>query len=150
MIFTFKALGIEEAKVRFNRLGAAAIDLAPAWAEILQYFYWIEDATFQSQGRRGGGSWAEDSEDWLAQKARMGLDPRINFATWALYDAMTLPDAPGQKIHMTPASLEVGSDLPQAGPSQQFRTFVKLTPQDRVEFAELMKRHFIRAWNERV
>ena len=147
-MFSIEAFGITQAKARFNRLGAAAIDLAPAWEEILQFFFWIEDATFQSQGRRGGGGWAEDSEEWLASKARQGLDPRINFATWALYDAMTELDAPGQIIEITPQTLSIGSSLPQAAPSQKYRPFVKLTVSDKATMAQLMKDHFIRAWNE--
>jgi len=147
-MFTFEALGIQMATRRFNRLGAAAIDLAPAWADMLEFFFWIEDATFQSQGRRGGGSWAEDSEAWQAQKAREGLDPRINFATWALYDSVTLLNAPGQVVEITPQSLRFGSSLPQAAPSQRFRTFIKPTKEDRFNMGKIIGWHFTKAWNE--
>lgn len=147
-IFSFHAEGIQLAKQRFNRLGAAAINLAPAWEEMLQFFFYIEDATFLSQGRRGGGQWAEDSEDWLARKARDGLDPRINFATWALYDAMTESGAPGQIVEIMPNALKFGTDLPEAGPSQKYRTFIKPTESDRRTMAHIIKDHFVRAWND--
>ena len=146
MIFSFEAFGIEQAKRRFTRLAAAAVNLTPAWAEMLEYFFWMEDATFLSQGRRGGGSWAQDSDEWMTRKAREGLDPRINFATWALYDAMTMMGAPGQVVHMTPQSLSLGSDLPQAGPSQKYRSFIKPTEQDRYIMANIIKEHFVHAW----
>ena len=145
-MFTFEALGIRQAKRRFNRLGAAAIDLSPAWAEMLEYFFWMEDSVFTSQGRRGGGSWAEDSTEWLARKAREGLDPRVNFATWALYDAMTELGAEGQIVEITPNSLRFGTDLPEAGPSQRFRTFIKPTESDRMAMGNIIKHHFVRAW----
>jgi hypothetical protein len=144
--FAFEALGITQAKRRFNRLGAAAVDLVEAWADMLAYFFWMEDATFTSQGRRGGGSWADDSEDWLVRKAREGMDPRINFATWALYDSMTELGAEGQIIEMTPNTLKLGSALPEAGPSQRFRTFIKPTEQDRFAMGNIIKNHFVRAW----
>jgi hypothetical protein len=144
--FEFKALGISQAKKRFARLGAAAIDLAPAWADMLEFFFYIEDSVFQSQGRRGGGSWADDSPEWLARKAREGLDPRINFATWALYDAMTELGAPGQIVEMTTTTLEFGVDLPQAGPSQKYRTFLKPTEADKFGMANIIKNHFAHAW----
>ena len=150
MKFVFEAQGIEQASRRFNRMGAAAIDLAPVWEEILQYFFYIEDATFQSQGRRGGGSWAQDSDEWLARKAREGLDPRINFATWALYDSMTLEGAPGQVVEITPDALRFGSDLPQAGPSQRYRAFIKLTVEDRQVMAKLIGEYFLLAWEAAV
>jgi hypothetical protein len=146
MIFSFEALGITQAKARFNRLGAAAVNLAPAWEEMLEFFFWIEDATFTSQGRRGGGGWAEDSEEWLARKSREALDPRINFATWALYDAMTVRGAPGQILEILPQSLRLGTDLPEAGPSQKYRTFIKPTEQDRFMMANIIKEHFVHAW----
>ena len=146
MIFSFTTLGITQAKQRFNRMGAAAVDMTPVWAEMLEYFFWIEDEVFTSQGRRGGGSWAEDSEDWLARKAREALDPRINFATWALYDAMTELGAEGQVVEMGPDKLVFGTDLPQAGPSQKYRAFVKTTEQDRFVMANMIKEHFLHAW----
>lgn len=146
--FSFEALGVQQAARRFTRLGAAAINMAPAWEEIIQYFFYIEDETFTSQGRRGGGSWAEDSEDWMMRKSREGLDPRINFATWALYDAMTVLGAPGQIIEDEGTTLKVGTDLPEAAPSQRHRPYVKLTPQDRFAMAEIIGTHFKRAWEE--
>jgi hypothetical protein len=144
--FSFEALGIQRVSRRFNRLGAAAVNMAPAWEEILQYFFYIEDEVFTSQGRRGGGSWAEDTPEWLAQKARLAWDPRINFATWALYDAMTVLGAPGQIIEEDGPTFRFGTDLPQAGPSQKHRPFIKLMPQDRFIMADLIGRHFIREW----
>lgn len=145
----FETLGLQQAKVRFNRLGASVIDMSGAWESMLQFFFWIEDSTFKSQGRRGGGSWAQLTDDWLMRKSRMGLDPRINFATWDLYDAMTILGSPGQIIEMTPQSLSLGTDLPQAGPSQKFRAFVKPTKTDRIEMANIIRDHFRKAWNER-
>lgn len=146
-LFEFKALGIQQAARRFTRMGAAAIDIAPAWEEIIQYFFYIEDAVFQSQGRRGGGEWPALTADWLAQKARLGWDPRINFATWALYDSMTQLGADGQRIIQGPTTLEIGSNLPEAAPAQAHRPFIKLTPQDRFTMAELIGHYFKEAWD---
>jgi len=144
--FAFETFGFPQAKARFSRMGSAAIDLAPAWAEMLEWFFYIEDETFTSQGRRGGGSWAADTDDWMARKSRDGLDPRINFATWSLYDAMTELGAPGQIVSIEPQRLAIGSDLPQAGPSQKYRPFIKLTETDKFEMANFIKNHFKRAW----
>jgi hypothetical protein len=145
-LFEFTALGIPQAARRFTRMGAAAIDIAPVWEEIIQFFFYIEDTTFQSQGRHNDGSWAELSADWLAQKARLAWDPRINFATWALYDSMTQLGAEGQRIVAGPTTLEIGSDLPEAAPSQAHRPFIKLTAQDRFTMAELIGHYFLEAW----
>ena len=147
MIFEFKALGIKQAQLRTERLGAAAYDLTDAWELILEMFFGIEEATFSSQGRRGGGSWAQDTPEWLARKAREGLDPRINFATTALYTAMTTRGAEGQIIEVLPQSLKFGTDLPQAGPSQANRPFIKTTETDRLRMREIIAAHFKAAWS---
>lgn len=146
MKFFFEAMGVTQASKRFERMGAAAINLSPAWVDILSLFFEIETATFESQGRRGGGSWKRDSPEWLARKLRKGLDPRINHATLALRRSMTEPGAPGQVIDIQPGYLKFGSSLPEAEPSQRERPFIKITPFDRLKMRTMIADHFVRAW----
>jgi hypothetical protein len=106
----------------------------------------IEKTVFNSQGRRGGGSWKQDSPDWLARKIRNGQDPRINHMTLALRRSVTEPGAPGQVLEVSPASLVVGSSLPQAAPSQRNRPFIKFTVADRTAMRGVIREYLMAAW----
>lgn len=147
MEFFVKAMGIKQTQTRFDRMGAAALSAKPAFENILELIFGIEETVFSAQGRRGGGSWKRDSPGWMARKLRDGLDPRINHATLALRDAMTIRSAPGQIVHVGETSLELGTDLPQAGPSQRNRPFVDFTPTDRALMRGMIRTHLKAAWS---
>lgn len=127
-------------------MGAAAYDAEPGLLEVAELIFKIEERIFDSEGRRGGGSWKQDSPDWLARKIRMGLDPRINHATLALRKSMTVPDADHQILEVGPHHLRIGSDLPYAAVSQRNRPFVKFTTRDRLEMRNIIKHYLVEAW----
>jgi phage gpG-like protein len=144
--FFIKAMGVKQVSTKFTRLGQAAADAAPAMESVAQLIFSIEKTVFNSQGRRGGGSWKQDSPDWLARKIRNGQDPRINHMTLALRRSVTEPGAPGQVLEVSPASLVVGSSLPQAAPSQRNRPFIKFTVADRTAMRGVIREHLMAAW----
>lgn len=147
MYFTITAMGTERVQQRFNRMGASLIDAAPAFTTILELIYEIETAIFESQGRRGGGSWRRDSPAWLARKARQGLDPRVGFATQALFRSVTTPGDPGQVLEMTKSTLRFGSRLPYARAQQEHRPFIKWTLRDKARMRDIIKDYIVAAWN---
>ena len=106
----------------------------------------IEDQIFNSQGRRGGGSWAFDSPSWLKRKLANGLDPRIGHATLRLRRAMTIRNAPHQRFVATSQSLKIGTDLPYAESQQHHRPFIKFTPRDKQEIKEVISLELKAAW----
>lgn len=146
MQFFVEMQGTKQVSTKFARMAQSASNFTPAWEAVLTRLFAIEASTFDSQGRRGGGSWKADSPEWLARKMRDGLDPRINHATLALRNSMTVRDAPGQILHITPQALYFGSDLPYAGVSQENRPFVKLTAGDRVAIRNLIRDQLMAAW----
>lgn len=146
MEFFVHAMGIKQAQVRFNRMGAAAIDARPAFETIADLIMEIEKIIFQSQGRRGGGSWKRLSDPWLKRKVRTGLDPRINFATHALHNAMTVRGDDNQFLHVDRERLIIGAFLPYAATAQKNRPFVKLTVGDRIEIRNVIRDHLFAAW----
>lgn len=106
----------------------------------------IEEQIFNSQGRRGGGSWKRDTPAWLDRKIRNGLDPRIGHATLALRRAFTLREAPHQRMITTSQSLTITSDLKYAKAQQRERPFVDFTRLDRIEIAAVVKHQLHQAW----
>lgn len=146
MEFFIRAMGAKQVTTKFERAGAAVMDLRLAFTRIALLMMEIEGRVFDSQGRRGGGSWAQDSEEWLTQKMTMGLDPRINHATLALRDSLTEPGADGQVLRIGTTSMEFGSDLPYAQVTQRNRPVIKYTPADRAEMRAMMRDYLISAW----
>jgi hypothetical protein len=141
-----EAMGVKAVATKFTRLGEAAVDVRPAFMTITELIFAIEAQVFNGQGRRGGGSWKRDTPEWLAQKTRLGLDPRINHATGALRRSVTEHGAEGQVHEMTPHSLIFGSSLPQAEPSQKNRPFFDFIPSDRAAMRTILRDYLMAAW----
>ena len=74
----------------------------------------IMGKVFDSQGRRGGGSWRRLTEEWLSRKREDGLDPRILHASGALRESVTRRGALDQIIDISNDGLLFGSQLPYA------------------------------------
>lgn len=146
MQFFVEAMGIRQVETRFERMGAAAVSAEPAMELVLKDLYRIFDATFQSEGRRGGGSWAQDTDAWLKRKIGMGLDPRIGHATLALRDSMSKPDDPNQEVEISANFVRLASTLPYAATEQRHRPFVKLTRTDRERLRLIIRDYLAAAW----
>jgi hypothetical protein len=127
-------------------LAEAAIDAQPAMAEVTMLMMDFIRATFESQGRRGGGSWAQLTDEWLTRKIKLGGDPRIGFFRHHLFEAFTVPGAEHQEIHIEPHSASIMSDLPYAATQQAHRPFIKFTPNDRIRMGEVVTQYLVEAW----
>lgn len=131
MIYTIKTMGIKQVQTKFTRMAEARIDATPVMEEIADTMMGIILKIFESQGRRGGGSWSQLSEQWVRFKANNALDPRIGFATGEMVTSLTERDAPYQVLHITPQSAELGSSLERAAIQNRERPFTKFTERDR-------------------
>jgi hypothetical protein len=141
-----EALGTRVLQTKFSRMSEAVADAAPALELVASDMMRVEEQIFASQGRRGGGSWALDSYDWLVAKQRLGLDRRINFATHALYESVTQRGAPGQILNITRDLLEFGSDLPYAATTQRNRPIFKFTVYDRARWRNIIRDYMVGAF----
>lgn len=141
-----RAMGIKVVSTKFTRMGQKAADARPVWPLVAQVLRNAMGKNFTSQGRRGGGSWRQDSEDWLLRKARAGLDPRIGFATGALYAAVS--DEKSQDSHLitTRTTMDLEIDLPYAARFDADRPFTKTTVGDRAEMRMIIRNHILSAW----
>lgn len=148
MKFFVEALGVKQVTTKFTRMSEARIDASPVMGTLGATMMEIIARIFESQGRRGGGSWKRDSPEWLSAKVRMGLDPRIGYATHALFDSVTNPDDENQILEITPQSVSLGSRLPYAEAQNRERPFTKFTPRDRLLMRTQVRNYLMAAWND--
>lgn len=127
-------------------MGDAAVDASPVMEVIADFMMHAIGRTFDSQGRRGGGSWKRDSLPWLLRKQRLGLDPRIGHATQALRDAFSVRGAAHQILTVEAHSVDITTDLPYAGTEQRHRPFIKFTPTDILTMRDTVRSYLMDAW----
>lgn len=106
----------------------------------------IEEQIFNSQGRRGGGSWAMVTPGWFDYKRRHAMDLRIGHARMRLRHAMTERGAQHQVFRVTSQSLTMGTNLPYAAVQQRNRPFIKFLPRDRQEIVDIISNELHAAW----
>lgn len=147
-----KIFGATVVKASMNRAGFAAEHAMPALLNVARYIYYVEATIFQSQGRRGGGSWKKLSPEWSFRKRVASLDPRIMIATGDLLKAMTQHGAAHQIFQVDDGQLVMGTTLPYAHRHQYGRggmprrSFVKITVQDRDNMRGIVRRHIMDAF----
>lgn len=139
MIYTINAIGIKLAQTKFNRLGAGRLDARPAMREVGYTMMDIINRIFESQGRRGGGSWRQLTDEWLTRKVNEGLDPRIGYATGALVRSLTNDEDPNNILEVHPQSVSLGSALEYAVPQDENRPYTKFTNRDRKLMVEMVR-----------
>jgi phage virion morphogenesis protein len=119
--FNVKVYGVEEVEAMLSRGMAAAEHFEPAMHRIALDIMDVMDKNFESQGRRGGGSWRQLTARWLEWKMEAGYDPRILHMTGALRRSMSIYEDENQEINIDDNSVEVRSTLPYAA-AHQFGT----------------------------
>ena len=128
---------------RFQRMGAAAVRAKPAMEAIAAVMFRAYGMTFESQGRRGGGSWKRDSVEWLERKMRNNLDPRIGHATLALRRSMSVPGAAHQSLEIGNTFVHLSTDLPYAAVEQRERPFLRLLPGDKLAMRNIVRDYLL-------
>jgi len=99
---------------------------------------------FQSQGRRGGGSWAPLSEKYQIAKLEAGYDVRILFRKHDLVRAATVRGAPDQTLEVDESSVYLTVDLDYAeyhmtGTGRMpARPWIKFTESDKRHWAQMI------------
>jgi phage gpG-like protein len=141
-----EAVGLREAEMRFHNLARHGTDTIPVMVEISRIMMHAIAQNFESQGRRGGGSWRRLSEQWARYKEDHALDPRIGYATHELVESLTVERAPHQILEISPDMVRLSSDLPYVGTQQAHRPFARFTASDRRLMGEMVKDYFIEAW----
>lgn len=105
----------------------------PAFGVIGLQMLHAERQLFDSQGAYAGTPWKRNSPEWTAEKARRGLDRRVNHATRRARRSLTQRGNPEQIRRSTDRGIEFGSKVPH----------VKYM-QDPIRFGTLQQRQFNR------
>jgi len=108
--------------------------------------------TFSSQGRRAGGSWKQNTEEWWERKQTLpeydaSLGPRIGFFTGALYRSFTDEEDPNSFVETGPNFVNVGSELDYAEAFDYDRP-IRITQNDSLKLGEIIREYMITAWEE--
>jgi phage gpG-like protein len=123
--------------------------LKPALEKVADDMMRVTRLQFLSQGRRGGGSWAELSEGWALAKAKRGLDPRILFAKHPLVDSLTDRGDPNQILEITNKGIRYGSSVPYADVHQYgsarvpARPFIQFVAGDYDRWSEIITGYIV-------
>ena len=88
-VVTIEIFGDEHLKENLQRGARKAADMSSGLEKVAELMFEAIFQTFQSQGRRGGGSWQLLSEKYVKQKLKRGQDPRILFADHDLIKSVT-------------------------------------------------------------
>lgn len=131
---------------RARAMSGRAVDLAPAFEVIAKDMQRIEGQVFQSQGRRGGGSWTYLAQETLKRRRRQGIQSKlILHATGRLI--RSLSEEGGEHIQeITPSTMRFGSDVPYAaiqnwgGGHIPARPFLRYTPYDHARWRAIIGR----------
>jgi phage gpG-like protein len=155
MKFEVLVFGEKKIATQFTRMGDDIINASPAFEDVADYLMKTTETTFNSEGRRGGGSWKALTAKWFTRKLRKGWDPRILHKFGDLRESVTRRGATGQILEITDTSLLFGSKLDYAA-RHQFghrqtpeRPFVKVTTVDSVKIRDMIRDHLMRAWRAR-
>lgn len=134
--------------LRFN---VAALNMAPAFEEIIEELRDWARAQYRTHGFRSNDPWRPLKPATLLAKARRSLDPGILMATHRLYDSLTT-SSPDAIADFDKNSLEFGSDVPyfkyhqsrrQPRTKIPRRPIIALTEIDKHEVVQILQRHII-------
>jgi phage gpG-like protein len=141
--------GGEEIYRKAMRTSVAAAALRPALEKIGKILRSASEQTFKSQGRRGGGSWKNLKPASVRRKMREGQDPRIMFATGALFRSMTTRRSSRNIELIEGAKITVGSSLPYSEVQNRERDLIKLTRTDVKQINKTIGDHLVGHWRGR-
>jgi len=132
--------GFKEVTRNFEQMGRDAKSIHRALDLVVDAITEVEEAMFNSQGRRGGGSWRRVTQAWQRRKLRHGWDPRTGHARHLLRKSVTYRGDPNMVVRIDPVqgTIIFGSRLPYASVQQRNRPYLRFTIHDRRKFAKII------------
>jgi hypothetical protein len=144
-----QAIGFDNVYSKIIRTAVAPTQAKSAMDQVATELMRIIEQTFLSQGRRGGGSWRFLQPETLRRKIRLGQDPRILFATHALFNSLTHRRDPMQDLRISNTEVRLGTKLSYARVQHATRPIVKLTKSDRRRMDKIIADHVVGHWRGR-
>lgn len=151
MRFQVLVFGTEAVSTRFARMARDTGDASPAFSDIADELMRVTAIQFDSQGRRGGGSWKHLTTKWLNFKIRHAYNPAILHMRHNLRRSVTVKGAAGQILDISPTELNFGSSISYARTHQYgypprnipARPFIKLIEGDRRKIRDMIRDHIM-------
>jgi phage gpG-like protein len=146
-----KIFGTERVNRQLFRGALAVGNMQPALEEVADDMMYAIQQNFNSQGRRGGGSWKFLDKNTINEKARKGQEPFILIATGALYDSMTQRGDSNQRLEVTDHYVSLSSELSYAdihvtgGEHMPKRDYTQLLTSDRLRWVAICEGYLERA-----
>ena len=129
--------GDRQAEQTLDRLGRRLEDGTPALYDLVDRLLEVHQERFTGRGQR----WRKLDPATLRIDRQQGRDPRPNVLTGALMRSLTIRDAPGQLVRVTPNSLTFGTRIWYAQFAKKLRRNpVGMTREQRKQFAAELKR----------
>lgn len=155
MFMTVELQGDQLLRRKLLRGAEAAENMKPALWEVREDLFRIIRTNFESQGRRGGGSWKQLDPKTAAAKERRGQDPRILFGTHKLFNSLTRRGDRNMRSAVTKDRFYLRSTLPyvethEYGDEERgipARPFLHVLPSDRVRWVKTCERYLMEAMN---
>jgi len=152
-MFEMEMFGARQASEHLLKGAAKSLNMRPTLWEIREDMFRVIRMTFQSQGRRYGGSWKELTPSWAERKAVIGGDPRILYFRRRLEPSWTRRGNPNMRSRVTRDKIELNSILPYAevhqfGSEDGFtppRPYIDFRPRDRQRWRDMVGRAVINA-----
>lgn len=146
-----RIFGDEEVMEELAQGMQATVNMTPALDDVADDMMMVIFETFQAQGRRGGGSWAQLSDHWAKHKAKKGWDPRILFAQHPLYRSWTIRGDENQDLHVGKTHIRLDSKLDYAevhqfgGGHVPRRPYINFRPRDVAKWVDICEDHIYKA-----
>jgi phage gpG-like protein len=146
---TLQVFGVRETIGMFDRGATAAKNMRPALLLVREDMFRVTKVQFESQGRRGGGSWRGLTEAWALRKEVLGRDPRILYSQHKLIKSWTERSSRNMRSRVTKDRIDLQSSLVYAGVHQfgyserniPERPYIKFVRGDHERWTKICMRH---------
>lgn len=149
-------VGAKSVAIKLREMADRVGNQKVAFSRMLLYMLGIEAKVFSSQGRRGGGSWAQLTEARLEAKLAKHQDLRILHGRNTLLRSLTEIGAPGQVFKVNRLSMVFGTTVTGAEVHQEgdrfvnipARPFLEVTKADRSHMRSIVRNHIMGSWGK--
>jgi phage gpG-like protein len=150
-VIIIKTFGMDHLLLSLRGKAFRMRNTRPVMEAIAEDMLRVEAAQFDSQGRRGGGSWKRDLPSTVERKLFGDRDPRIMHDRERLRISLTKRDSPDNVLEVTDNTIRFGTRVPYAATHQYgrghipARPIIKFLPRDRERWARMVGEHVMGA-----
>lgn len=149
MEYTISFTGTKRVRRKLILMGKRGSDPRQAMKMVGLYLMEITEKTFQSEGRRGGGSWQRLTPAYQRRKDKLVRPSKILHWSWRLRESLTEPGHPDMIFRVKKTGLDYGTKVPYAHRQAAVRPYPKMTKMDTVYMARIISRYIVEPFKRR-